>query len=206
MKGGVTSGVVYPSTVVELAKTYRFRSIGGTSAGAIAAAATAAAEYRRREGTGGFANLESLPEWLGRKVLNGRSNLFNLFVPDGATRPLFDVLTAPMWREGPPRWSMLLTALEHAPWSVVAGAFPGVLLMILALLDGADFFSLLSFMSGLALAGIGGLAALLYRYYRLADRALPDTFMGLTSGHRPPASDQLPALTDWLAELIDRRR
>lgn len=204
MKGGITSGVVYPSTVVELAKTYRFRSIGGTSAGAIAAAATAAAEYGRREGTGGFANLESLPEWLGQKTLNGRSNLFNLFVPDAATRPLFGVLTAPMWRKGPPRWSMLLTGLEHAPWSVVAGAFPGVLLMILALLDGADFFSLLSFMSGLALTGIGGLAALLYRYYRLADEALPDTFMGLTSGHRPPASDQPPALTDWLAELIDR--
>ena len=47
MKGGITSGVVYPLAVVELAKTYRFRNIGGTSTGAIAAAATAAAELGR---------------------------------------------------------------------------------------------------------------------------------------------------------------
>ena len=204
MKGGITSGVVYPSTVVELAKTYRFRSIGGTSAGAIAAAATAAAEYGRREGTGGFAELESLPEWLGQKALNGQSNLFNLFVPDGATRPLFNVLTAPMWREGLPRWSMLLTALKHAPWSAVAGASPGVLLMILALIDGTSFFSLLSFIAGLVLTGVGGLAALLYRFYRLANEALTDTFTGLTSGHHSSDSGQSPALTDWLAGLIDR--
>lgn len=204
MKGGITSGVVYPSTVVELAKTYRFRSIGGTSAGAIAAAATAAAEYGRRKGTGGFAELESLPGWLGEKGVNGRSNLFNLFVPEGATRPLFDVLTAPMWREGLPRWSMLLTALEHTPWAALAGAFPGVLLMVLALIDGTGFFSLLSFIAGLTLTGVGGLAALLYRYYRMANQALPDTFMGLTTGYRTSGANQPEALTDWLAGLIDR--
>src|SRR5439155_1651064 len=38
MKGGITSGVVYPGAVLELAKRYRFRSIGGASAGGIAAA------------------------------------------------------------------------------------------------------------------------------------------------------------------------
>lgn len=204
MKGGVTSGVVYPSTVVELAKTYRFRSIGGTSAGAIAAATTAAAEYGRREGTGGFRELEVLPEWLGQKAPNGRSNLFNLFVPDGATRPLFDVLTAPMWRGGLPRWSMLMTALEYAPWWALAGISPGLLLMILALGERGSFFSLLSFTAGLVLAGVGGLAALLYRYYRMANQALPDTFMGLTTGHRASGPDQSPVLTDWLAGLIDR--
>ena len=39
MKGGITSGVVYPHAICELAKTYRFVQVGGTSAGAIAAAA-----------------------------------------------------------------------------------------------------------------------------------------------------------------------
>lgn len=43
MKGGITSGVVYPPAVLELATRYRFRSIGGSSAGAIAAALAAAA-------------------------------------------------------------------------------------------------------------------------------------------------------------------
>jgi Patatin-like phospholipase len=44
MKGGITSGVIYPLAVCELAKTYRLHSLGGASAGAIAAAAAAAAE------------------------------------------------------------------------------------------------------------------------------------------------------------------
>ena len=43
MRGGITSGIVYPRAIAKLAETYNFRSIGGTSAGAIAAAATAAA-------------------------------------------------------------------------------------------------------------------------------------------------------------------
>src|SRR5947209_496830 len=43
MKGGITSGVVYPAAVMALKDTFRFRSIGGTSAGAIAAALTGAA-------------------------------------------------------------------------------------------------------------------------------------------------------------------
>ncbi len=47
MKGGITSGVVYPQAVTELAARYRFRRIGGSSAGAIAAVLAAAAEYHR---------------------------------------------------------------------------------------------------------------------------------------------------------------
>lgn len=43
MKGGITSGVIYPRAVCRLAKTYRLRSVGGSSAGAIAAAGAAAA-------------------------------------------------------------------------------------------------------------------------------------------------------------------
>ncbi len=37
MKGGITSGIVYPPAVCELAQDYRFECVGGTSAGAIAA-------------------------------------------------------------------------------------------------------------------------------------------------------------------------
>lgn len=44
MEGGTTSGVVYPLAVCELASSFRFRNVGGASAGAIAAALTAAAE------------------------------------------------------------------------------------------------------------------------------------------------------------------
>ncbi len=65
MKGGITSGVVYPYAVAKVAKRYRLRDIGGTSAGAIAAVMAAAAEYRRQTSEGkasmdGFAKIEEL--------------------------------------------------------------------------------------------------------------------------------------------------
>jgi predicted acylesterase/phospholipase RssA len=47
MQGGATSGVVYPMAICELATRFKFRNIGGASAGAIAAALTAAAELGR---------------------------------------------------------------------------------------------------------------------------------------------------------------
>jgi hypothetical protein len=37
MKGGITSGIIYPAAVCELASTFHFKNICGTSAGAIAA-------------------------------------------------------------------------------------------------------------------------------------------------------------------------
>lgn len=89
MKGGITSGIVYPSAVFELKKAYRFHSIGGTSAGAIAAAGTAAAEYgRARSGNeSSFDRLEAASKWLGQD-----GNLLSLFQATPETQPLFDVL------------------------------------------------------------------------------------------------------------------
>ena len=88
MKGGVTSGVVYPGAITTLAKEYRFRSIGGASAGAIGAVMAAAAEYRRQEGDGtewaGFDRIGSIPDDLGRDMLR-------LFQPSPALRPVFDL-------------------------------------------------------------------------------------------------------------------
>lgn len=92
MKGGITSGVVYPAAVCELAREYRFVNIGGTSAGAIAAALTAAAEYRRQGGDDdGFRQLEQLPEWLAG---GDGTRLLSLFRSRGNTAPLFDAFVA----------------------------------------------------------------------------------------------------------------
>jgi predicted acylesterase/phospholipase RssA len=66
MKGGITSGVVYPLAVAELATRYRFRNIGGTSAGAIAAAAAAAAQHS--DSGAGFVELASLPGRFGSEL------------------------------------------------------------------------------------------------------------------------------------------
>ena len=61
MKGGITSGVIYPLAVCKLATQYGLRSVGGSSAGAIAAAAAAAAESNPSR-QDGFTRLEALPD------------------------------------------------------------------------------------------------------------------------------------------------
>ncbi len=87
MKGGITSGVVYPLALVELAKKYRFSSIGGTSAGAIAAAAAAAAEYGRQKEGAGFERLAKIPQEVG-------PNLLSLFQPTPILKPLLNIFIA----------------------------------------------------------------------------------------------------------------
>jgi predicted acylesterase/phospholipase RssA len=91
MKGGVTSGIVYPPAVRELAEAFTFVNIGGTSAGAIAASLTAAAEYRRhRDGSlAGFDRLARVPQDLAKNHA-----LVGLFRPNASTAPIFDRLIA----------------------------------------------------------------------------------------------------------------
>jgi len=129
MKGGVTSGIVYPCAVTRLAKEYSFQSIGGTSAGAIAAAITAAAEYRRRQGTDVFAEMDKIPDWLGApsESANG-SNLFNLFQPQRSMAGLFRVAAAFLGYSGFARYLQIAEAL----WlEGLVGALPGVAVIVL---------------------------------------------------------------------------
>jgi predicted acylesterase/phospholipase RssA len=85
MKGGVTSGIVYPPAILVLKEKYRFRQIGGASAGAIAAALCAAAELGRERG--GFEKLKAVNDRLA-----GGTFLRDLFQPGPTTRPLFRAL------------------------------------------------------------------------------------------------------------------
>jgi hypothetical protein len=65
MEGGTTSGVVCPLAICELATDFRFRNVGGASAGAIAAGLAAAAELGRNDRvltSGGLDNQVSKPE------------------------------------------------------------------------------------------------------------------------------------------------
>src|ERR1700676_2908732 len=103
MKGGITSGIVYPSMVSVLAEQYQFQSIGGTSAGAIAATVTAAAELARRQGTNRFDEVAQIPAWLAKQGCKSRdSNLFHLFQPQAGMKGLFrfptSFLLAGCWR------------------------------------------------------------------------------------------------------------
>jgi hypothetical protein len=93
MRGGITSGIVYPRAIAKLSETYRFRSIGGTSAGAIAATGTAAAAYGAKHGDDHFATrFKTLPAELGRRpgnrpgVEGQKTVLERLFQPQKGTR------------------------------------------------------------------------------------------------------------------------
>ena len=192
MKGGITSGVVYPHAVCELAQRYRFKSVGGTSAGAIAAAATAAAELGRAEG--GFNRLAGLPAWIG----SGR-NLLDLFQPQRRTRRLYGVVRSAA-SGGLPK--ALLTAIVRYPLVAAALLAPGVVLALLAALDGGGLLRWWAIAAGVLLA-LGGLLAGLPAFlaWRVT-RLLPDNGYGFCNGAEAgPGGPE--ALTPWLTDLID---
>jgi len=194
MKGGITSGVVYPLAVCELARTYRLQNIGGTSAGAIAAAAAAAAEYGRDKG--GFEKLARLPEWLG-------ANLFSLFQPQAGTRRLFETFVAGL---GPRRGRfrrVLATACLKFPTVPLLVSAPGAVLAVVAALSGTGFLRVWGIACGVLLALGGGLGGLAFVLYRRVTRAIPANRFGLCSGFAPPDAAKPPPLTTWFADLLD---
>src|SRR5262249_26609826 len=135
MKGGITSGVVYPKAGVELAARYTLKSIGGTSAGAIAAGFFAAAERRRSVGGSakGFEELRGYPEKFAGKVDGRISFLQALFRPRPETRRLFDLLIAFLdKRKGMKPWCVLGAVLTRYPLSLL-GLVAGGLLAVLGL-------------------------------------------------------------------------
>jgi predicted acylesterase/phospholipase RssA len=94
LTGGVASGVVYPWAILELARTYRFKNIGGTSVGAMAAALAAAAEYGRRTGYPyAFEVLRKLPGVLAGDVGQG-TKMLSLFQPSEDGQRIFALLLA----------------------------------------------------------------------------------------------------------------
>jgi predicted acylesterase/phospholipase RssA len=138
MKGGITSGVVYPKLISTLAGKYRFKSIGGTSAGAIAAAGCAAAEHYRQNATDprqslrSFTRLEALPGELQKPVGGGKTSmLFNLFQPTPALRSHFNVLAGAL--NAPDGVARLLRAIAalvlQFPFWACLGLAIGVLLL-----------------------------------------------------------------------------
>jgi deferrochelatase/peroxidase EfeB/predicted acylesterase/phospholipase RssA len=132
MEGGITSGVIYASAVAKLANYYRFRSIGGSSIGAFAAALTAAAEYRRRKGSvAGFERLDQLPDKL--KELDGKRTLLErMFRPQKETRRLFAIFLAALGDKWIPArmWLGLTAAIRQYRGLVAVAALVAVLLVL----------------------------------------------------------------------------
>jgi predicted acylesterase/phospholipase RssA len=196
MKGGITSGVVYPHALCELARTYRFASVGGTSAGAIAAAGAAAAEHGRDRG--GFEKLAALPEWIG-----AGDNLLRLFQPQPGTRPFFRLFTAGLGRTGAGKWLRVAgSALSSFPLAAGFGLAPGLALVVLALWTGSGALAVCAVIAGLVLALLGLTLALGLRLAVGLPKALGRNMFGLCSGLRS-SGETTPALSEWLADLVD---
>jgi predicted acylesterase/phospholipase RssA len=216
MKGGITSGVVYPLALCRLARHFRLQNIGGTSAGAIAAVGAAAAEYGRRHQQGThYRELEHLPTWLGETPEGSRdSNLFHLFQPQQETRSLFAVVVAAISNPGPTvALEVALSAIWNWRWWAVAGALPGVVvaaLLFLVLANHSGAWALVALVAGLlaaiALALVGALASVGVGVYRTVRDRIPPNGFGICRGTRADTGqDSGPEpLTEWLHGLIGR--
>jgi hypothetical protein len=196
MKGGITSGVVYPPAVVKLAAQYHFKNIGGTSAGAIAAALTAAAEYQRRvkDSGAGFDLLGELPETLG-EVASGGTQLFRLFQPDPPCRRLFNILTGSLNASG--TYHRIVKVL----WGCVSGYWMASLASVI----------LSVFVGCRAQSCHGGILLFLvtlpvfvgFFIYLDMTRGLVGNNYGMCKG-MTTREKWGPALTPWLHEMIQR--
>ncbi|HEX7833484.1 MAG TPA: patatin-like phospholipase family protein [Thermoanaerobaculia bacterium] len=208
MKGGITSGIVYPRAVAELAKEFRFVNIGGTSAGAIAAALTAAAEHRRQsqQSDAGFDALATLPKWLGHND-GGRSRLLSLFRPSPDAQGLFAIALAWIETPGTKRAKSLATlralGRHFNRYGSIALFIATVLIAISVatawlLWDRTRIVSigaLVAIVITIAIAAIAFFIAAIVEMIVTALRVLPRNGFGMCSGAN--------GLTDWLATQID---
>ncbi|SEH10689.1 Patatin-like phospholipase [Sphingopyxis sp. YR583] len=203
MKGGITSGIVYPNAVLALARDFRFKNIGGTSAGAIAAAATAAAALGDRKhvasGQGtpcpptlGFAGLERVAA-----QLSSQGFIFGLFQPARGGRNAYRLIVT-------------LAGNASAPRKVFAAA---VAVVAIAPLEAIFLFGLFLAL-GYGVAGPSGIAAVFLpsavcaylgaaiaaalRVARVTRRNL----LGLCSGLSGGKGKEKPALTEWLHDVL----
>ena len=193
MKGGITSGVIYPRVVCELAKSYRLRSVGGSSAGAIAAAGAAAAELGRT--AGGFELLEVLPHDITAASPAGGSTLFRLFQPTKQAYPLYRAFTAGMGKSAPALRTVFAVLTAFWLWCL-AGAAPGiVLLAICALGSGPARFA--GVVAGLTVALFGGVLGIAAGVVKTLAGV---SGFGLCTGMPGAGGKGADALTPWLHE------
>jgi predicted acylesterase/phospholipase RssA len=217
MKGGITSGIVYPEAIHELSRQYRFRSIGGTSAGAIAAAATAAAEVGRQRGdASSFERFAKLPGELAEPVgPGGRSRLFTLFQPQPRLAPIYRSLVAAL---GKPTMTKRLFAFASGVarnywyWTIATLLVGGAVTLlwsqfILGAGTPSPWRFALALVPGLLLTLVAAVVILAVVFVRRLLSGLPENFYGLCSGYAepPPAPDgPQPPLTGYLYALFNR--
>jgi predicted acylesterase/phospholipase RssA len=199
MKGGITSGVIYPRLVAELSKTYTFRNIGGTSAGAIAAGAAAAAQLGVLSGarSEAFQVLDALPNLLGGPVTNAiGSMLLNLFQPQEPFRRHFGLLTAAL--NAPSKTILIARVVMGAIWRFPSGTFLGAAIGIAIILTSTGAGRWLGGVVAILGLILGALVSLVLTLARHS----PGNGFGLCNG-MPARAQGPPSLTSWLHEYLN---
>jgi len=213
MKGGIASGIVYPSAIHEIAKKYKFVSIGGASAGAIAAAGAAAAEYQRQKALAdgssdqagnGFDRLNEVPENMGQPK--------SLFQPSPSTRPLFRLFEFSLWTKswtGWARFPAIALSLLYAYWptALLLGLLSCGINPLLEHLGQQQHSVLIWLIWSLIL-----ILTLIAKVFGSLTQKLPENEFGVCTGlsQKPSVLSRIlgrkakPALTEWLADTIDQ--
>jgi predicted acylesterase/phospholipase RssA len=200
MKGGITSGIVYPGLVCKLAESYQFESIGGTSAGAIAAAITAAAEYSRRHGRDVFHQVAEIPTWLGSSSEFGQgSTLFNLFQPQREMEQLFQFTTSFLVKG----WLQRLWIWARMLWVEVLFGLALAALLIVAAVPATTLTRRVVIWAFAAFVCAGGVLVLAALRLLRCLASIPTHHFGLCTGYEQPASKKPLTLVAWLSERLD---
>ena len=210
MRGGITSGIVYPRAIARLAEDYDFRCIGGTSAGAIAAAGTAAAMYGTQGGGEPFKErFKQLPKELS-DTSNGSkpTRLERLFQPQPGTARLFRVLMSGLGRENKAlKIAGILWALCSNYWPLTllgaaVGFGPLLLFALYSNIGGFWFWALL--VVGLFSGAVLTILAAAGGAVRDVFKQLPKNGYGMCAGSDGPDANKTddPPLTDWLHKFF----
>lgn len=202
MNGGLAGAFVYPAASVELAKTYRFKRIGGSSLGSVSAALTAAAEIGRGRENAGFEELSKILEWM-KEGSQANLNLYDLLVPEKGTSKYFNALKK---LKGKSKLTDLIAAGRAS-----MGHFPLVSLLALipALAAGAGaFFSSNMIVMGVMIALALALAltlppfAAVIKLVSSARKALFRNGFGLCTGKT--AKGKGKSLISWLSDSLNK--
>jgi predicted acylesterase/phospholipase RssA len=221
MEGGITSGIVYPPLVLQLKEAgYHFRNVGGTSAGAIAAALTAAAEYGSKTagatGPSAFEKLNALKNQFTQSTF-----IRDLFQPSQQTRPLLDVLlevtenvkskqTHDGTRQPKPSvagwtavWGLTKALMRHNTGVSLIGVGTGVVMaFLLALLFGGSLAGW-GLLPAVMFAWLGLLTAGVLHLLWILVRKVPENYLGICTGLGTHPQSGKAVLTEWLSERFN---
>lgn len=209
MKGGITSGVVYPLAIVEIAKAFRLRSIGGTSAGAIAAAAAAAAEVGRQRRKAGllsedhkdFEELAELPTLLGSPAKGAANKLEAFFQASAGLGSVFSLAKGLLGKSGARLvWSLWGGLLLRFWVAAIAG---GLLGSVALWTTPWEMRNVLALGSAAALGLICATTFALGQVVLTLVRRLPLNGFGICTGMPNGKQTRGEALTVWLTEFYD---